>query len=185
MPGVFIEGLCTGLTKGLAANTTATSFTAANGIPTVTMPVGTATRTAIRRKQGVNDRVSLRVYPYGGNADNDVIITKVLGWQRIMPATLGQRQETDVGAHLWISTIVAEVSGILSSALLGIANYPVIATEFFCDTLTLTTGNAVLFQGTADIDIAHFLCDVSPFEIVTIDGDLGAGGDTMNWLYSF
>lgn len=176
MSGVYIGGNNQSPTKGLVANSTAASFAVADSRPTTTKPAASATRTLIERGVGFDDRVSMCVWLYGGNDNNDVVNVKVLGWNRA---------ETTAGVQQWFSAVICEVQGTLSSALLGNALMPVLATEFFCDTLTLTSGIAVLFNGTADVDIATFICGVSFYELVTIDGSLGAGGNAVNWLYTF
>lgn len=169
--GVFLSSVVPELKKAQSTNSTATSFSAL--IPTNTKPEASATRSVFDLgHKGTRDRNSLVVYPYGGNDNNDIVITKVSGWN-----------QTPLG--MWVSSLICEVSATLSSTLLGLASREVVATEFFADTLTLTTGVAELYQGTADVDIAYFICSVAGFELVEITYDLGTGGDTQNALYRF
>jgi hypothetical protein len=173
---MLISTLLTQLQKGQATNSTDTAFSVSNTKATVTKPAPAATRTIISASGGVKDGNTLRVWPIGGGDNNDVVNVKVYGWNRV----LNTRNPAD---ELWVSGIICEVQGTLSSSLPGVAGQAVLATEFFCDTLTLTTGISVLHNGTADIDQAWFECDWSGFELAEIRGDLGAGGDAMNWLW--
>ena len=180
MESVQIASTCQRLKKAQSTNSTATSFTAL--IPTATKPAASATRAVFDRGDAVISdpeivQNTIIVLPYGGNTNNDVVNYKVSGWNRTY--------EEATGAVQWISTLVCEVQGTLSSSLLGTAGGTVAAAEFFCDTLTLTTGIAVLVQGTADVDIARFEANVAGYELVEITYDLGAGGDLANALVRF
>lgn len=169
------------LHKGQATNSTTANFAVADTRPTTTVPAGSATRTVIATGAGlaVKDMVTLKVLPFGGDANNDVINLKVIGWARVTP------QIANVPDNQFISRHVCEVSCTLSSSLPGIAGFPVVATELFADTLTLTTGIAVLHQGTADVDMAWFECDVSSYQFVEILYSMGSGGDRANCLYGW
>lgn len=169
--GMFFASCVPDLNKAQATNSTATSFSAL--IPTLDRPAASATRSVFDLgKRGTRDRNSLVVYPYGGDANNDIVITKVSGWN-----------QTPLG--MWVSSMICEVSATLSSTLVGLASREVVATEFFADTLSLTAGVAELYQGTADLDIAYFICSTAGFEIIEITYDLGTGGDRQNALYRF
>lgn len=168
--------------KGQSTNSTASSFSAL--ADTVTRPTGSATRTIIDLSQsagmaGVRARNTLAVVPYGGNDNNDIINVKVSVWNRF------KERVTNGVADLWTARLVCEVQCTLSSSLVGVAGQHVVATELYADTLTLTTGIAVLHNGTADVDKAWFECDVAGNDLVEITGDLGTGGDTMNWYYGW
>lgn len=172
-----IGSIVSHLIKGQSTNSTTTAFAVAESRPTSTEPAASATRTVITTKGSpIKEGVTLKVTPFGGDANNDVINVKVQGWNSA-PAT-GY-------TTLYESHEVCEVSCTLSSALPGIAGTVVVATEFHCDTLSLTKGTAVLHQGTADIDVAWFECDVSSYEYVEVLYSKGAGGDQMNCLYKF
>lgn len=175
MSQVALESLVSNWKLAQSTNSTATSFSAL--LSTLTRPAASATRSVIDLgKPGSRTSNTLEVMPFGGNDNNDIVITKVSGWNFVKdPGTRG----------MWVSRMICEVSATLSSTLVGLADEDVVATEFFADTLTLTTGIAVLLQGTADLDNASFQCDVSGFEIVEITYDLGTGGDTQNALYRF
>ena len=178
---VLIESLVTPLKKGQSTNSTASSFSAL--IPTLTRPVASATRTVIEwaldSGSARKDRNTLKITPYGGNDNNDVINIKVSGWNSIQSNVLG------IPGVEYVSRFVCEVQGTLSSTLLGLAGQAVLDTEFFCDALTLTAGIAVLYNGTADKDIAWFEVDVSSYEFAEITYSKVAGGDAVNCLYNF
>lgn len=176
---MLVDSLITNLSKGQSTNSTASAFSVNDTKATTTEPAASATRTVINwTGSSMKSRNTLRVVPYGGNDNNDIFNVKVMGWNRITPPTL-----KDV--PIFISQCICIVQCTVSNALLGLASQAVVATEFFCDTIALTSGVAAVYTGTADIDTAWFLCDVGPFEYVEILGDLDTGGDTMNWLLGF
>lgn len=161
--------------KAQTTNSTATSFSAL--LPTVTKPERSATRGVFDLgDQAERSQNTLLVMPYGGNDNNDIMNVKVVGWDFLK----------DSGARgLWVPSVICEVQGTMSSTLVGVASEDVVATELFCDTLTLTTGVAVLRTGTADIDPAWFEVDVYGYRMVELTYDLGTGGDTQNALVRF
>ena len=167
------------LTKGQSTNSTTSAFAVAQSRPTTTEPVASATRTVIKAggtpyKEGT----MLKVTPYGGDANNDIINVKVQGWNSV--------PVTGATTTLYVPHQICEVSCTLSNVLPGVAGMPVVATEFFADTLSLTQGIAILHQSAvADIDVAWFECDVSSYEYVEILFSKGAGGDRANCLYRF
>lgn len=166
------------LTKGQTTNSTTASFLVAVSRPTTTEPVGSATRTVIRTGGGAfKDSVTLKVTPYGGDANNDIINVKVQGWHSV--------PVTGATTTLYVPHCVCEAACTLSNALPGIATMPVVATEFFCDTVAITQGYGVAHNGVADKDVAWFECDVSSFEYVEILFSMGTGGDQANALYRF
>jgi hypothetical protein len=176
---MLIETLVTPWKKGQSTNSTATAFSAL--VPTTTKPAKSATRTVIDfTEQSVRDAGTLCVAPYGGNDNNDTFSVKVTGWKRGVP-----RQSATLTKDLWVSFLIAELACTISSSLPGVAGQDVVATEFFCDTISLTTGIATVIQGTADVDTAWFQVDAGGWELIEITGDLTTGGDTQNWLYWF
>lgn len=176
MTPVIVGSLVTPEVKGLSANSTANAWSALSDTRTEP-PVGYgATRTVI--DNGVtlaSDLTALRVTPYGGNDNNDQLSVKVVGWNRLVP--LPQQ-----GNVIWRPRLICQVLCTLSSSLPGLAGGDVLSTEYYADTISLTTGVALIYQGTADTDVAWFLCDVSGYERVEVLGKLETGGDTMNWL---
>lgn len=166
------------LQRGLAVSSTIANFTAAAQNPIGTKPTASATRAVFDRGRGRQERNSLVLYPFGNNDNNDQIKLKVMGWSRVIPEPQNNFQE-------WIGVMVAELLCTLSNAIPGVALRPVVATDLFADTISLTSGLAVLFQGTADIDLAWAMVPVDGYEIVEVLPVLGANGDGANFLYAF
>lgn len=161
--------------KGQSTNSTATSFAAL--VATTTKPAASATRTIIDFSEvNFRDTSTLCVAPYGGNDNDDTFSVKVTGWKRGLPRVVTH-------LDLWVSFLIAEVACTVSSSLPGVAGQNVVATEFFCDTITLTNGLATIMQGTANVDTAWFQVDAGGWELIEITGDLTGSGDTQNWLY--
>ena len=165
-----------GLKKALATNSTASSYTAL--IPTITRPVASSTRAVydLGEGKGTRDQNVITVYPVGRNDNNETVSVKVTGWNFVRP--------TGTGRGLYVSSLVCQVAGTISTTLLGIANEDIIATEFFCDILSLTKGVATLYQGTSDLDIAYFKAPVQGFELVEVTCTIGTG-DQANALVKF
>lgn len=188
--GRFLPSVISRYEKALQVNATSGSFAALTG--TATRPAASATRAVWRTRvlaadllgysqpdfdfaQGTQRELQLNgmtVIPYGGNANNDVVNYKLIGWN-----------QTKSG--MWVAEMKCEVQGTLSSALTGVGGHDVGAADMFCDTCTLTTGVAVLFTGTADVDPAYFKVGISGFEFVELLFDMGAGGDGGNALVRF
>lgn len=161
--------------KALAASSTNASFAAL--IPTVTKPATSTSRIVFdRTDQGTLRQNTIIVLPYGGDDDNDQVKLKVSGWN------LSQNGAT---RGLWVPTLICEVLATLSSTLPGIANEDVVATEFFADTITLTTGIAIVVSGTSNVDVCGFVADVSGYQMVEVAVAKGTGGDHINALVRF
>lgn len=182
---VIVGSLVPDLVRGQATSSTAAAFAVADSRPTTTKPAASATRTVITLGDGSQDPpnkkpgVTLKVMPFGGDADNDKIFVKVQGWNKVKGVTGATTQ-------LWVPKTIVIVEATLTSALPGVALMPVVATEFFADTLALSgNGFAVLHNGTLDVDPAWFECDVSSFEIIEILYAKSTGGDRCNCLYGW
>jgi hypothetical protein len=161
------------LRKAQLTNSTDASYPAR--LPTATKPAASNTRAVIPRGPGVIE-ATLEVVPYGTTTDNQTTNVLVLGWSH-----------TDNG--LWVPRTICEVSGILSATLKGVAGQDVLDTEFFCDTLGLTNGIAVLRPQTgapavANQDVASFLCDVGGVELIELLFKLGTAA-SQNALVRF
>lgn len=181
----YLPSVVTGYEKALDTNSTSASFAALTG--SAFPPKRSSTRAVWKVSEVVRPLqaklggasyesllplLSIVVMPYGGNDNNDIGNWKVVGWNRTPGGQL-------------IPETKCEVQGTLSSTLTGNAGLDVLATEFFCDTLTLTTGTAAIFQGTADIDPAYFRAPITGCEWFEILFDLGTGGDSLNALVRF
>lgn len=173
-----IGSLISPLTRGQTTSSTAASFAVADSRPTTTEPVASATRTVIKTR-GISSKegVTLKVMPIGGDSNNGTLSLKVQGWNSVKGVTGATTIE-------YVARAICVVAATLSSALPGIATMPVVATEFFADTVSLTSGLAVLHAGTADVDAAWFECDVSSYEYVEIIPIKGTA-DRANSVYNF
>lgn len=170
---LYLVSQVSGYQRALTTNSTAASFSAL--VAEAAAPGRSETRAVFStlNNQGRQRWNTLVVLPYGGNTDNDVMNIKVAGWN-----------QTSSG-RLWVPEVKCELACTMSSSLPGLAGNDVVATEFFCDTLTLTTGVAVLYTGTANVDIAYFKVGISGFEFVEILFDLSTNADQMNALVRF
>lgn len=179
MTDMFLPSMVGPYQLAMTTNSTATSFSAL--IPTITKPARTATRAVFDKgKLGTRDLNTLVVMPFGGNTNDDIINVKVVRWIRVPRST-----PASPAVDMYVAELLAEVQCTLSSTLVGLANEEVVATEFFADDITLTKGVATIIKGTADVDTAYFMVDISGAEIVELVFDLGTGGDTQNALVRF
>lgn len=168
--------------RALSTGSTATSFAALLAVQTKpeTIHSGTTGRYVKDFKsQGVRNQNTLHIKPFGGNDNNDTFNIRVTGYN------FAKNSDPQDPNGLWIPDHIATLNCTLSSTLPGVANELVVATEFFADTLTLTSGIAILKQGTADVDTASFLVDISGYELVSITFDIDSGADVMNALVRF
>ena len=170
---LYLVSQVSGYQRALITNSTSGSFSAL--VAEAAPPAMSSTRSVFSTQpnKGRQRWNTLVVLPYGGNTDNDIMNIKVAGWNQT------------ASGRLWVPEVKCELACTMSSSLPGLAGNDIVATEFFCDTLTLTTGVAVLYTGTADVDIAYFKVGISGFELVEILFDLGTGGDVMNALVRF
>lgn len=177
MPSQLTECFAVPVVKALATNSTASSFSAL--VATVTKPVNSSTRCVFDfTDRAEKVRRTVRVFPYGGNDNNDQISTKVVGWNRVKPSP----SQPGPAVDLWVPSLVCEILSTLSSTLTGVAGQAVVATEFFADTVASTKGNDVLTNGTADVDVASFTCDTGGYELVEVICITATGGDASNAL---
>lgn len=174
-----IESLTHQLQRGLVTNTDNNAAVVADYRATATKPTSVLANSKTGRvvldfgpretpaqKLGPREQNTLVVLPIGGTNDNTTLTVKVSGWRSVQPITAD-------GLAQYVSTPLCTVAATLSINLPGNANRAVVAADLFADALTLSAGTAVLYQGTADVDPAMFLCDISGFELVTIDPFLG------------
>ena len=171
-----IDTLVTQWKNGQSTNATDTAFAAL--VATTTRPAASATRTVIdfpavtRRDSG-----TLCVAPYGTDTNDQTFSVKVTGWKRCTV-----RQSDTPHLDLWVSFLLCQVACTLSDSLPGVADQIVSDSEYFCDTISLTSGIATITQGTANVDTAWFAVEAGGWEIIEITGDL-TGAAAMNWLY--
>lgn len=115
-------------TKALATNANTSSF--ASKIPTVTEPSGDGIHDI--RGPGLEVPQRILLLPYGLGSDNDVFDMRLIGWKRIYV-------DSKTKPTLWVPMVLAGLSATISAAV-GVANSPVLNTERFADTITVTSG---------------------------------------------
>lgn len=165
--------------RALAANSVDTSFP--SRIPTITQPTN-----AIGDVSGMLQQNGVLLLPFAVAADTDTFSMRLIGWRSIGPAQIG----TNAATRLWIPTVLGEFACTCSTPV-GVANAPVVATERFCDTITLvgTTGNANISHeivSPANDTIAYILADLKGCQLfeVTFDSTSAGTAAGMNSLYS-
>jgi hypothetical protein len=139
--------------KALATNATDSAFPAR--IPTATLP-----STAI-----ANQGDSLTFLPYGVASNDHTFDLRVYGWSAVRAADK---------TELWIPTMICQLACTHTSTQLGITNGALIATELFCDAITLTNGSAILPSAPAN-QIASATVDVEGFDYFEFTFDIGSG----------
>ena len=168
------------LKRALDTNSTDTSFSAGESGTTTTRPASSSTRFVHDCvNAGPKERNTMVLVPFGGNDDNDTFSLKVQGWMELAP-----RNQADL--RQWVSLPICTLTSCtLASALLGDAGRQVVVADLFCDAITLSSGVAVIYSGTADVDIAWAQIPVGGFELIEVLFDLTSGGDGANFLYGF
>jgi hypothetical protein len=138
---------------------------------------------------GGNIPVGIELYPYGLGSDNDVFNLRLIGWRRITPPTSSHRT-------LYLPTIIAGLTCTIS-AFVGDASGPVLNTERFADTITVTSameatitaattrgGRIWTYSPVNDTPGRAVIYFDAGFEFLELTGDPTTGTPTMNALYS-
>lgn len=173
--------------KARSVNATDTSFPAK--IPTTTEPqndAGTATGASVidvGGKDGSTAPAGLLVVPYGLGANNDGFSVRVIGWSRV------KDRSTSNLLDLWVPVRLCEVACLMGTAV-GIVGSAVLATEAFCDTLTLVTnmgtqGTNVDVVSPQDNSVGHFLVSLKGVQKVELVFDNTTNTPSMNALLAF
>lgn len=176
--------------KAAAANVTSASFPAR--VPTIAEPTGGAVVDLANNFFWVP--AELMILPYGLGSNNDVFDMKVIGWEHIGNVS----PTTQV---LWVPTTIAVFTCTISSTLPGVTLAPVIATEFFADTITLKSaitqplqadqnatpatqyrGEDVTIYSPADDTLAWIRLKLLGFSKIEFTFDTTTGTPTMNCL---
>lgn len=124
----------------LSANSTQSGF--ASRVPTTSNTIDSEQQSSAPNAASFrNEGDTVEVAPYGAGADNSTLSLRVIGWRRAGPVVNSFIQ--------WIPTVVADLSCTLSAAV-GIAGRTPTSTDRFADTITVTTGVAVVPSVTAD-----------------------------------
>lgn len=155
------------LVRVLATNATDSSFP--SRVPTATEPSGAGVLDlSFPNSTAVPNHLLL--LPYAIGADDVTFNMRVLGWALV--------------SDLYVPTILAEVA-CTACTVTGVAAKTVLDTERFCDTLTLTYGNAGISAEVVSPGnniVGHLLLDLKGHSTVEVIFD-ATGATSMNALY--
>lgn len=175
---MLIDVLSIGFGKALSTDATDTSFP--SKIPTGTEPTGNGVvdLSIEGNELGPN---SVFLLPYATMDDDATFSMRVLGWRRV-----GTSRAANA---LWIPVPLIEVACTGCSAV-GVAGKVIIATERFCDTITLvgavgTTASHEIVSPTGNI-LAHVRLTTKGVQKLEFTFDsTSASAVAMNCLYAF
>ena len=156
--------------KARSVNATNTSFPSL--IPTAAEPsgdAGTATGSSVielSNKSLASGKIenAALIVPFGAGSDTNTFSMRVIGWK-----VVGRGSES-----VWIPVTLAEFSCALSTPV-GVAGGAVVATDRFCDTITVVTGNSgvsVDVVSPADNTIGSILIDLKGFQKLELAFDM-------------
>jgi hypothetical protein len=171
-----IETLCTDYFKAYkSADATLTYGAHAH---TVTEPTGDGVIDMC--KNGVLSANVLYVLPYGTGDENDEFALRVFAVSRLPGGGSSALKD------LWVYSLVAEFTPCVMSASVGVLNGALGATARFCDTLTMTVGNAnvsnEIISPTGDL-AASITVDMKGAQKAVLRFNAGTGSPTgMNAL---
>lgn len=168
------------LKKARSVNQTSTSFV--SKVPKAAEPVAdaataTGEATIDMRNGGSLVQNGVLILPYAIGSNNNTFSMRVIGWRRF-----GDNPET----YIWLPVTLLEVLCTVDSGLVGLANKTIIATEMFCDTITIvgTTGNPNVsceIVSPADAaSIAHIVVDAKGFEKIELSFSTGSVATSAN-----
>lgn len=187
--GQLIETLASPSRKMRATNATDASFPSV--LPTLTKPSGAgdaAAQTTLSIHEmglGVGGVVQNGCFAqfYAVGADNVTFSARCYSWKRV--------PGTNSVPDLWVPILLCEVALVASATFPGVAGGPVVATEIFADTVTLTFGNAnvsteVSSPGTtsANSGIAHVLMDWKGPALIQWTFTTGGSATSCNGIFA-
>lgn len=182
--------------KARAVNSSSANYpTLAAEIDLALSDVGTAAGRCIIPlvNPGGNGKVpkKIEIWPYGLGANNDAFSFRLIGWRRFLPIASTEPRS------LWVPGIVADCACVMGN-FTGLAGFPVLNTEFFCDTITITAalqptklGNSTLLDGftkafsPANDTPARVQVYLEAFEAFELQWDQTTNTPSMNALYTF
>lgn len=151
-------------------------------IPTITEPLGSATRWVIDNGSypiGQSGQNSVIILPYGVGADNATFLLRLYGWRVLPWRTFGN-------VNQWIPILLAQLTCTLDAGSPGVATTEVGSTKYFVDTLSLTYGNANVSIDVNTIAstglIAHFQASIKGFQKLECTFDTNSSATGMNAL---
>lgn len=144
-----------------ATESTDTSLT--DKVATITKPVNDGVVAV-----GSDGRDTLELLPLATAGENDTFAIRVIGWRQVL--------------GLWAPTPLC-TANCIACAKVGVAGQAVVATQRFCDSITVTSGIGVTPSVAADT-IAELFVTISGYDRVEVLFDTTAAGTTgMNALY--
>ena len=187
---MLLETLSTNLRLARQVNYTTNGYP--TRIPQIAEPTGdagTATGQAVidlSISQGIPGQFTqnaLKVVPFGIGSDTNTFSIWVIGWQRVI-------DPAGVLATLWIPTTLLIVQCAIDTTNPGIAGSVVSASNYFCDTITVTTGSTLSGEAAAENIISptdspgHFLVDLKGCQKVELAFTTGGSATSANALVS-
>lgn len=123
---------------------------------------------------------------YGVGADNTTFSARIIGWSPLVTSGL---TEVTPDTQIWIPVVLVELACTLSAVPIGLANKAIVATELFCDTMTVvgTTGVAGLdmsITSPANDTIARVFVDLWGHTELEVTFDM-TGATSANALVKF
>lgn len=132
---------------------------------------------------------AIDIWPYGLGSDNDAFSFRLIAWRRVLPVASTEPR------RLWIPAIILEAACTLGN-FTGLAGFPVLNTEFFCDVITavheplktddttLTMGYTKFFSPNNDTP-GHVIAKLDACEAIEFQWKQTTNTPAMNALYSF
>lgn len=133
----------------------------------------------------------MEIWPYAVGAKSDAFSMRAIGWRRVLPVGSGEPRT------LFVPGVIINAVCTVGS-FTGLAGFPVLDTELFVDTITMTNpneptklGNSTLRDGFtktftfANDTPARVQIMVEGFEAVELQWDQTTNTPTMNALYTF
>lgn len=133
----------------------------------------------------------MELWPYGIGTADDVFSMRVIGWTRVLPIGASEPRS------FWVPGLIVDAACTIST-FVGLAGFPVLDTEKFADTITITTanqptklGNTTLLDGYVKLYTfannlpARIQVPLEGYEAVEVQFDPTTGMTSMNALYRF
>lgn len=179
---MLLETLSMDFRKARTVNQTSNGFV--SKVPINAEPVGdagTATGSAIIElaKDAAVAQNGIVLLPYATGGEDVTFSVRIIGWRRIGRI---------VASQVWIPINLIELS-CTCGASAGVANGLVLTTEFFADTITVTTGSTLSGEAAAENivspandTIAHALVDLKGCEKLELSFTTGGSATDCNAL---
>lgn len=178
----------------LARSVNATNSSYPSIVPTTTNPftanpptgdAGTATGSSVINlgREGALVQNAVIIVPFGTGADNDTMNMRVLGWRKVPGPTVNATTQT-----LYLPVNLGEFLCTFGNVS-GVANSPVVAANFFCDTIAVTVGSTLGGEAASENiispgndTIASLLLDLKGFEYLQLVFNVNSSATDCNAL---